>query len=77
MAIRRCNYTYERINECMLGMMGRLADKEGYSMQRAKDSVQDVRLLLHILDGDKDLAKVLIQEGHEALERAKEKPDEQ
>lgn len=76
MATKRCNYTYEHINECMLGMMGRLADKDGYSMQRAKDSVQDVRLLMHILDEDKDLAKVLIQEGHEALGRAKEKTDD-
>lgn len=74
--MKRCNYTYDRLNECMLGMMGRLSDKEGYSMQRAKNSVQDARLLFHILSEDKDLAKVLIQEGHEALERAKEKTDD-
>lgn len=73
MAVKRCNYSYEKLNECMLGMMGRLADKGGYTMERAKNSVQDARLLFHILDDDKDLAKVLIQEGHEAMNRAKEK----
>lgn len=72
MAVKRCNYSYERLNECMLGMMGRLANKDGYSMERAKNSVQDARLLFHILNDDKDLAKVLIQEGHEAMNRAQE-----
>lgn len=72
MAVPRCNYSYDKLEEAMMGMLVCFVKEEGYTSERVINSYSDFQMLMNLLKTEKGVAKVLIAEGRKMLAKGKE-----